>query len=147
MPRGPNLCTINGLEPGSLLRLSKSIYGCNDAARAWYPALVEILLALGWRQLQFDDATFGCFAVNGDLIGLICLHMDMTFDMINHEKAVPALIEKLQGQVELTCRRLIVTSHWMTSQPGENPQRDYRYGYVHHQHGGPPPESRADQAG
>ncbi len=34
---------IPGVEPGCLLKLNKSIYGTNDAARQWYLALVDIL--------------------------------------------------------------------------------------------------------
>ena len=71
-------------------------------ARAWYPALVDIMLALRWQPVQFETATFGWSTATGDLISLICFHVDdmlMVFDTINHEKAAKTVIEEMQERV------------------------------------------------
>jgi hypothetical protein len=48
LPSNTGKAMINGIEPGSLLRLKKSIYGVNDAARQWYQSFRAILIRLGW---------------------------------------------------------------------------------------------------
>ena len=48
LPSNTGKAMINGIEPGSLLRLKKNIYGVNDAARQWYQSFRAILIRLGW---------------------------------------------------------------------------------------------------
>lgn len=48
----------HGLSAGCLLRLNKSIYGTNDAVRAWYLASLDTLIGLGWHKFSFEVASF-----------------------------------------------------------------------------------------
>ena len=52
--RQPRSRGLPGLDVGQLLEVLKSVYGLTDAARAWCGALVEVLVALGFRQNRLD---------------------------------------------------------------------------------------------
>eukprot|EP00959_Pyramimonas_sp_CCMP1952_P262099 5480715-Pyramimonas_sp.AAC.1 len=94
--------TTPGLEEGSLLKLNKSIYGTNDAARAWYKRIVQILKQVGFEQLQFETTAFKLMR-KGELVGLLCLHVDdmlMAFDMEKNRELCEQIIKQLKEQVE-----------------------------------------------
>lgn len=94
VPSGTGPCKIPGLVEGSLLRLNKSIYGTNTAASAWYLAIVEILIVLGWTQLKFEPATFVWRSTENELFGILCLHvgdMLMALDVENHSQMKEAV--------------------------------------------------------
>ena len=57
-PKNLGKAKIPGVEAGSLLKLKKSIYGVNDAARQWYHSIKGILQRLGWESLTFELAGF-----------------------------------------------------------------------------------------
>eukprot|EP00959_Pyramimonas_sp_CCMP1952_P046003 960957-Pyramimonas_sp.AAC.1 len=83
LPKNLPGMNIPGLEEGSLLKSNKSIYGTNDAARAWYKRIVQIVLGIGFEQLQFETVAFKLMH-HGQLVGLLCLHVDdvlMAFDI------------------------------------------------------------------
>ena len=61
LPTNLGRCRLKGVAPGSLLKLGKSICGTNDAARAWYLAVMEIFQKQGWSKPSFEPATFDLF--------------------------------------------------------------------------------------
>ena len=63
-------------EKGSLLKLNKSIYGTNDAARAWYLALREILTHIELAPFTFETAAFILRDANNILIAILVFHVD-----------------------------------------------------------------------
>eukprot|EP00959_Pyramimonas_sp_CCMP1952_P237041 4953820-Pyramimonas_sp.AAC.1 len=88
MPRNLQGMSIPGIEEGSLLKLNKSIYGTNDAAKAWYRRIVQSLRDIGFEQLQFETAAFKLMN-QGKLVRLLCLRVDdmlMAFDMENNKE-------------------------------------------------------------
>ena len=77
MPSNLGKCALPGVEAGSLLKLNKSIYGTNDAARAWYTTLRASLETQGWRGLAFEPGTFIYREEStGRILGLMVLHVD-----------------------------------------------------------------------
>ena len=60
---------------GSLWKLNKTVYGLNDAARAWYLRVKGELLKLGLNVCKLDQAVFYWYD-SGCLSGVICLHVD-----------------------------------------------------------------------
>ena len=58
LPSNTGKAMIKGMEPGSLLKLKKSIYGVNDASRQWCQSFRAILIQLGWEPLTFENAGF-----------------------------------------------------------------------------------------
>jgi hypothetical protein len=65
-------------DDGKLWKLKKTVYGLNDAARAWYFKVREVLLALKMLVCRLDSALF-YWLQNGKLAGLICVHVDDLF--------------------------------------------------------------------
>ena len=60
---------------GCLWRLKKNVYGLNDAARAWYSRLKDVLLGLGMKISHLDLALF--FWWHGNVLaGVMCIHVD-----------------------------------------------------------------------
>ena len=60
---------------GCLWRLKKTVYGLNDAARAWYSRLKDVLLGLGMKISHLDPALFFWWHGN-KLAGVMCVHVD-----------------------------------------------------------------------
>ena len=69
---GPALA---GVPAGALLRLTKGVFGLNDAPRLWWTRLRSFLLANGCRQSRVDPSLF-IFEVDGKLEGLLATHVD-----------------------------------------------------------------------
>ena len=62
-------------DDGCLWKLKKNVYGLNDAARAWYSRLKEVLLGLGMQISRLDPALFFWRRKNV-LSGIMCVHVD-----------------------------------------------------------------------
>ena len=60
---------------GFLWKLNKTVYGLNDAARAWYLRVKSELINLGLNVCSLDQAIF-YWHHNEKLEGIICLHVD-----------------------------------------------------------------------
>ena len=60
---------------GKIWKLKKSVYGLNDAARAWYQKMKDILLKFNMKISSIDPAFF-YFHENDELSGLMCMHVD-----------------------------------------------------------------------
>ena len=60
---------------GKVWKLRKTVYGLNDAARAWYETVRDELLRLGMRVCQYEPAMF-MLKKGGVLEGIICIHVD-----------------------------------------------------------------------
>ena len=77
LPKNLGSATLPDIEAGSLLRLKKSIYGVNDAARQWYHSIKKVLLQLGWTSLTFEPAGFALRDEGSQkIIALLALHVD-----------------------------------------------------------------------
>lgn len=74
---------------GYIWKLKKTVYGLNDAARAWYFRVKDELLKLGVIMCTLDPALF-FWHVNGRLEGIICLHVDdfLWAGTANFEKSI-----------------------------------------------------------
>ena len=62
-------------DEGRVWRLQKSVYGLNDAARAWYQTLKMKLLDLNVDMNSLDQAFFH-FTSKSVLHGVMCIHVD-----------------------------------------------------------------------
>ena len=60
---------------GKIWKLKKTVYGLNDAARAWYFSVMNILLKLNMTICKYDPALF-YWHNGGNLSGIICVHVD-----------------------------------------------------------------------
>jgi hypothetical protein len=60
---------------GYLWRMKKAAYGLYDASRRWWMRVMEVMMELGGRTLVGDESLV-CFHKDGQLIGLISLHVD-----------------------------------------------------------------------
>lgn len=63
-------------ENGMIWRLKKSVYGLNDAARAWYNSLKKMLKDLHMKMSSLDPAFFFYHDDKDKLSGLMCVHVD-----------------------------------------------------------------------
>ena len=70
-PRGG----LPGLKPGQLLKAKKAIYGFSEAARLFWLALRDHLLADGWQESKLEPALFYP-RVDGKLKGILVTHVD-----------------------------------------------------------------------
>ena len=52
------VCPPKEFNDGQLWKLKKNVYGLNDAAKAWYWKLRELLLSLGMKISSLDSAVF-----------------------------------------------------------------------------------------
>ena len=62
-------------DEGKLWRLKKSVYGLNDAAKAWYETLKNVILENGMKMCALDLAMF-YYQKNNQLSGVLCIHVD-----------------------------------------------------------------------
>ena len=51
------------------------MYGLNDAARAWFVSVKDLLIKCGCVQSVLDNALFG-WRCEGNLEGIIIIHVD-----------------------------------------------------------------------
>ena len=92
-----------GVAPGSLLKLKKSIYGVNGAARQWYHSIKGILLRLGWESLTFELAGFVLRdPTSKEVMAIFALHVDdvlIAWDEKKYPKERQDMQEKMQKEV------------------------------------------------
>ena len=62
-------------QAGWLWLLNKCLYGLKDASRKWYLRVVEKLKELGFETSKYDSGLFFLIK-NGELIGIVALHVD-----------------------------------------------------------------------
>ena len=83
---------------GVIWRLRKTVYGLNDAARAWYFTLVEELKLLKCTQSELDKAAFRYYK-NDQFEGLLVIHVDdilIAGDDKFHSEVVERLLTKFK---------------------------------------------------
>ena len=80
---------------GKVWKLRKTVYGLNDAARAWYETVRNELMRLGMRASKYDPAMF-IFNKGVMLDGIVCIHVDDFFwgGTDNFEKHIILKLEK-----------------------------------------------------
>ena len=96
LPRNLGPLTIPGVKAGDLLRLNKSIYGLNDAARAWYLALCDVLESQGWTKLTFEPGSFVHRDAKGKIDGLLCMHVDDLLICTNDQ----TLLDRMRAAID-----------------------------------------------
>ena len=96
--RQPRSKGLPGLTLGQLLEVLKSVYGLPDAARAWFDALVEVLVALGFRQNRLDIAFLSFVGKAGDLIMMVLLHVDDCLCAHDGSDEAKSVLEQLQAR-------------------------------------------------
>ena len=102
LPKNLGKASIKGVQPGSLLKLKKSIYGVNDAARQWYQSFKSILTQLGWEALTFENAGF-VYRFQGQVIGFMALHVDdvlLALDVSRFPEECKQIEDQLRASVE-----------------------------------------------
>lgn len=62
-------------DNGKVWKLKKTVYGLNDAAKAWYTRVKQEILNLGVAISPVDPA-FAYWHNNGVLEGIVCIHVD-----------------------------------------------------------------------
>ena len=60
---------------GKIWKMRKAAYGLCDASRKFWQRVMDLLLGLGGRPIVGDE-TLLYFHNEGNLIGLVCLHVD-----------------------------------------------------------------------
>ena len=66
---------IPGQNGDDVVEVLKCVYGLVDAPRIWWQSFSRTLVGLGMKQSELDPCTFFWYT-NGELGGLICLHVD-----------------------------------------------------------------------
>eukprot|EP00435_Cladocopium_sp_Y103_P070035 s255_g34.t1 len=61
--------------PLELMRVCKSAYGLSEAPRLWYLRARELLLSIGFEELQMAEATF-IMKIQNEVVAILCLHVD-----------------------------------------------------------------------
>ena len=61
-------------KPRILWKLNKVVYGLNDASRSWYLRVKEVLLELGMKMCEVENAVFHYGKKTLD--GIIIIHVD-----------------------------------------------------------------------
>ena len=104
LPANMGQTTIPNVQPGSLLKLKKSIYGVNDAARQWYQSFKGILLEQGWTPLTFENAGFIYRdEASKSVVAIMALHVDdvlMAMDFSSFPDLCKQLEDGLKQSVE-----------------------------------------------
>ena len=85
-----------GIVPGSLLHVTKAVYGLVDAPKQWYAALRETLVGIGLQPSKLDSCLYHA-KVNGVHIGSLAVHVDDIL-FTGTEKFEKEYMEKLRGK-------------------------------------------------
>ena len=91
------------VEPDSVWKLKKCLYGLSDAARRFYDSVVVELISLGCQKSSFDPSFFFLKDSQGKLVGVIAAHIDDFLHAGTQEFEV-AVIAKL-------CKRFLAGKH------------------------------------
>lgn len=81
------------------MKLNKSIYDTNDAARAWYLSIRAILLHNGWDALVFEPASFVMRDMKNNIMAIVILHVD-DFHMAIRPEARGGAVGILKSKVD-----------------------------------------------
>ena len=65
--------------PNTLWKLKKAVYGLGDTGLKWYKRVVAVLQSLGGRKSEMDTAVFVFHSKEGELEGLVSVHVDDFF--------------------------------------------------------------------
>ena len=100
LPANMGQTTIPDVAPGSLLKLKKSIYGVNDAARQWYQSFKGILLEQGWKPLTFENAGFIYRdEATQNVVAIMALHVDDVLMAMDFQ-SFPELCQQLEANMK-----------------------------------------------
>ena len=69
-------CPKEMKQKGKLMKLKKCINGLNDASLKWFRAAKKEIESYGCQQCSQDSALFYRHDDNGEIEGMICLHVD-----------------------------------------------------------------------
>ena len=78
------------VEPMELMRVCKSAYGLSEAPRLWYLRARELLLEIGFEELQMAKAAF-VMKKGSEVVCILCLHVDDGLLIIH-----PSMAEKVR---------------------------------------------------
>ncbi len=87
------------LEKDKIWKLLKCLYGLKDASRQWYERVIDELFKAGFRATELDPAVFFMVNQNGEVIGIVGVHVD---DFIHagtmefNEKVITPLMNAFQ---------------------------------------------------
>ena len=81
-------------EPGTLLKLRKSLYGLKQASREWYLALTQALKNVGFKQAEIELDQ--CLFHHEELDIYLCVHVDDCFLSFEKEENVKELVRRLE---------------------------------------------------
>lgn len=93
--------------------MNNSIYGTNDAARAWYLSIRSVLFDTGWEALVFEPASSVMHDSKRNLVAVMIMHVDDFLMAIrpNLRDRVVGLLQKRVGFASLkSCQQEKVTS-------------------------------------
>ena len=62
-------------EEDLIWKLKRCLYGLNDAPRAWYDRVVELLVEFGGKSSLYDAAVFLWHDATNSLIGMTVVHV------------------------------------------------------------------------
>ena len=82
------------VRPFELMRVCKSAYGLSEAPRLWYLRARELLISIGFEELQMAKATF-IMKQKGDVIAILCLHVDDGLLVIK-----PSAVERVKRAID-----------------------------------------------
>ena len=77
-PEGLPACPEYGqtaVKPFELMRVCKSAYGLSEAPRLWYLRARELLVGIGFEELEMAKASF-IMKKGSEVIAMLCLHVD-----------------------------------------------------------------------
>ena len=81
-------------------KLKRCIYGLNDAPRAWYEKVREVMIDLGAKVSSYDEAMFCWHDQSGDLVGVLISHVD-DFVFCGNNAFQTNIISKLKGKFNM----------------------------------------------
>ena len=86
----------------SVWKLLKPVYGIFSAPKSWYDKLHEVLFACSFEACLSDDGLFRIANEQGDVIGIIAMHVDY---------AMGGGTDELCSAMNEVCRILKISSH------------------------------------
>jgi hypothetical protein len=89
----PRICELLGLDPKTLYRVNKYIYGLLDAGRQFYLKYTETLIELGYQQSKCDPCLF--YKIDSNEITFICNFVDDAYIFSNKKENIQILKDKI----------------------------------------------------
>jgi hypothetical protein len=84
---------IESDDPEKVCRLKKSIFGLQQSARSWNERVANVLLDLGYKQIESENCIFVKLVENYSVI--IALYLDDFYVFCNNEKCKNDLLHAL----------------------------------------------------